>query len=233
VEDTNPHSLSAHGWLEDTSKVAKYVMSDADYAARAGTYRAYKERRRQARRAGQGRVGCFNPILSMAAFSMGDAPRWGGCEGGVFERACRLSMPAFPTCDAPRRGVRGAAFSNAAAAAQEDPEWTAEKELCTRRGMPYAAAPARGAGADAAGPEHQAAEAAAIPVGARCEADPGAKRGVVRCARRAARRLHACRVLVAAPLTAALSVVPLSLGALRGRAWRSPDLGGTSWRVHQ
>ena len=49
VEDTNPHSLSAHGWLEDTRKVAKYVMSDADYARRENTYRAYKEQRRKAR----------------------------------------------------------------------------------------------------------------------------------------------------------------------------------------
>ncbi len=49
VEDTNPHSLSAHGWLEDTSKVAKYVMSDEEYARRDNTYRSYKERRRQAR----------------------------------------------------------------------------------------------------------------------------------------------------------------------------------------
>ena len=49
VEDTNPHSLSAHGWLEDTRKVAKYVMSDEDYARRENTYRAYKEQRRKAR----------------------------------------------------------------------------------------------------------------------------------------------------------------------------------------
>lgn len=49
MEDTNPHSLSAHGWLEDTRKVAKYVMSDADYARRENTYRAYKEQRRKAR----------------------------------------------------------------------------------------------------------------------------------------------------------------------------------------
>jgi hypothetical protein len=140
-----------------------------------------------------------------------------------------LGMAAFPACKAPRRGGRGAALSNAAAAAQdgpewpaekaclsapaaaqEDPEWTAEKELCTRRGLPYAAAPARGAGADAAGPEHQAAEAAAIPVGARCEADPGAKRGVVRCVRRAARCLHACLVLLAMPPNTAC-VAPLHL----------------------
>ena len=49
-----------------------------------------------------------------------------------------------------------------------------------RRGLPYAA-PAPGQDAAAApGPEHQAEEAAAVPVGSRCEVDPGAKRGVVR-----------------------------------------------------
>lgn len=39
--DTNPHSLAATGWLDDVSKVEKYVMSDADYSAREGTYRAH------------------------------------------------------------------------------------------------------------------------------------------------------------------------------------------------
>lgn len=42
IIDTNPNSLSARGWLEDTSKVQKYVMSDADYDARENTYRQYK-----------------------------------------------------------------------------------------------------------------------------------------------------------------------------------------------
>ena len=67
-----------------------------------------------------------------------------------------------------------------AARAQEDPEWTAEKELCMRRGLPYAAPAPSQDGAGAPGPEHQAEEAAAIPVGSRCEVDPGAKRGIVR-----------------------------------------------------
>ena len=43
IVDTNPNSLSARGWLEDTSKVQKYVMSDAEYDARENTYRKYKE----------------------------------------------------------------------------------------------------------------------------------------------------------------------------------------------
>lgn len=41
--DTNPNSLSARGWLEDTSKVQKYTMSDEDYKARENTYWRYKE----------------------------------------------------------------------------------------------------------------------------------------------------------------------------------------------
>ena len=48
VADTNPNSLSARGWLEDTSKVQKYVMSDAEYDARENTYRKYKEAKLQA-----------------------------------------------------------------------------------------------------------------------------------------------------------------------------------------
>lgn len=43
VRDLDPTSLTADGWLEDVSKVEKYVMSDADYAKRENTYRKYKE----------------------------------------------------------------------------------------------------------------------------------------------------------------------------------------------
>ena len=40
-------SASANGWLEDTSKVQKYVMSDDAYNQREGTYRQYKQMRRK------------------------------------------------------------------------------------------------------------------------------------------------------------------------------------------
>jgi tubulin-specific chaperone B len=43
VIDADPYSASANGWLEDVSKVPKYVMSDADYDKRENTYRKYKE----------------------------------------------------------------------------------------------------------------------------------------------------------------------------------------------
>lgn len=43
VEDTDPMSLAAQGWLEDVSKVEKYVMTDADYDARENTYRQFKK----------------------------------------------------------------------------------------------------------------------------------------------------------------------------------------------
>lgn len=43
VIDTDPTSMSANGWLEDVSKVEKYMMSDEDYNARADTFRKYKE----------------------------------------------------------------------------------------------------------------------------------------------------------------------------------------------
>ena len=47
IQDTNPLSMSANGWLEDTSKVEKYVMSDEAYNKREGTYRKYKEMKLQ------------------------------------------------------------------------------------------------------------------------------------------------------------------------------------------
>lgn len=43
VHDTDPMSLAAQGWLEDVSKVEKYVMSDAEYDARENTYRKFKQ----------------------------------------------------------------------------------------------------------------------------------------------------------------------------------------------
>lgn len=51
IIDTDPLSLSANGWLEDTSKVQKYEMSDEAYAERENTYRKFKEQRLKARAA--------------------------------------------------------------------------------------------------------------------------------------------------------------------------------------
>ena len=39
IIDTDPASASAGGWLEDTSLVQKYTMSDDDYNQRENTYR--------------------------------------------------------------------------------------------------------------------------------------------------------------------------------------------------
>lgn len=43
IVDMDPNSASANGWLEDVSKVDKYMMSDEDYNKREGTYRQWKE----------------------------------------------------------------------------------------------------------------------------------------------------------------------------------------------
>mmetsp|Transcript_8717 Transcript_8717/g.18554 ORF Transcript_8717/g.18554 Transcript_8717/m.18554 type:complete len:285 (+) Transcript_8717:226-1080(+) len=43
VIDTDPTSASAGGWLEDTSLVQKYMMSDDEYNKRENTYRRWKE----------------------------------------------------------------------------------------------------------------------------------------------------------------------------------------------
>ncbi|KAI8463710.1 MAG: CAP Gly-rich domain-containing protein [Monoraphidium minutum] len=42
VTDTDGSSLSAQGWLDDVSKVQKYMISDEDYDRRENTYRKYK-----------------------------------------------------------------------------------------------------------------------------------------------------------------------------------------------
>lgn len=104
ILDANPHSLSANGWLEDTTKVKKYVMSDEDYDKRENTYRSHKAQMQKV-----------------------------------------------------------------------DPEWTSEKELCLRRGIPYSPPTPKIEDDD-----HMEDEASCIPVGSRCEVDPGAKRGKVR-----------------------------------------------------
>jgi tubulin-specific chaperone B len=43
VHDIDPTSCTADGWLEDTSKVQKYVMADEEYEKRENTYRKYKQ----------------------------------------------------------------------------------------------------------------------------------------------------------------------------------------------
>lgn len=44
VIDTDPHSLSRNGGLEDVSQVKKYRMSEEDYDKRAGTLRDWKRK---------------------------------------------------------------------------------------------------------------------------------------------------------------------------------------------
>ncbi|KAL0051500.1 hypothetical protein WJX82_008707 [Trebouxia sp. C0006] len=106
VIDTDASSKSASGWLEDTSKVQKYVMSDEDYAKRENTYKQYKLMKQK-----------------------------------------------------------------------EDPEWTAEKELCTRKGIPYQA-PKQSAKIE--DNDYMLSEAASLQPGSRCEVNPGGKRGLIR-----------------------------------------------------
>lgn len=59
---------------------------------------------------------------------------------------------------------------------KEDPEWTLEKEMCKRRGIPYVAPAAK----QVFGDDYQEAEAAGMAVGSRCEVHPGGKRGEVK-----------------------------------------------------
>ncbi|KAK9861662.1 hypothetical protein WJX84_008869, partial [Apatococcus fuscideae] len=47
IMDLDPHSFSAHGWLEDTSKVEKFVMSDERLQSAENTYKKYKEQKQK------------------------------------------------------------------------------------------------------------------------------------------------------------------------------------------
>ena len=47
VLDLDPTSFSANGWLEDVSKVEKYVMSDENYVKREGTFRQWAKQKRE------------------------------------------------------------------------------------------------------------------------------------------------------------------------------------------
>jgi tubulin-folding cofactor B len=50
IKDTDPHSISLHGGLEDVSQVEKYVMADEEYDKMKNTVRAIKrEKEAQAR----------------------------------------------------------------------------------------------------------------------------------------------------------------------------------------
>ena len=102
VVDDDPNSLSANGWLEDVSKVKKYVMSDEDYERREGTYRKWKQEQ-----------------------------------------------------------------------LAKDPAWTLERHMAEIRGETYVAP-------EEVNDETGAEEAKKMTVGARCEVNPGQKRGVVR-----------------------------------------------------
>jgi tubulin-specific chaperone B len=48
IVDDDPFSASKGGWLEDTSLVEKYVISDDEYAKRPDSYVKYRERMREA-----------------------------------------------------------------------------------------------------------------------------------------------------------------------------------------
>lgn len=47
IQDLDPYSASARGWLEDTSLVAKVEMSEEEYAKRGNTVRQWKQQQMQ------------------------------------------------------------------------------------------------------------------------------------------------------------------------------------------
>lgn len=61
---------------------------------------------------------------------------------------------------------------------QGDPEWTLEKEMAKKRGVPYTAPQVAPKTEDA---DCQYQEAERMTIGDRCEVRPGGKRGSIRC----------------------------------------------------
>eukprot|EP00927_Polykrikos_kofoidii_P055583 TRINITY_DN49801_c0_g1_i1.p1 TRINITY_DN49801_c0_g1~~TRINITY_DN49801_c0_g1_i1.p1 ORF type:complete len:327 (+),score=85.53 TRINITY_DN49801_c0_g1_i1:136-981(+) len=51
IRDLDPHSLSAHGGLEDVSQVEKYVLADEEYDKMKNTVRAIKREREEKKKA--------------------------------------------------------------------------------------------------------------------------------------------------------------------------------------
>uniref|UniRef100_M4EZ55 Ubiquitin-like domain-containing protein n=1 Tax=Brassica campestris TaxID=3711 RepID=M4EZ55_BRACM len=45
IVDLDPSSVTTGGWLEDTSLVEKYNISEEDYAKRTDSFRKFKEKR--------------------------------------------------------------------------------------------------------------------------------------------------------------------------------------------
>lgn len=210
IQDTNPLSLSANGWLEDTSKVEKYVMSDEAYNAREGTYRKYKEMKLKV---GQRRFYQslqLRPTLTCSAWLCslhplpqcsdssnrqpwciahqypfaGAADLHQGQQTSVVMLLCFLKKLHWPFRQDLCRLVSNLCLERIVLAdhpmcchAQEDPTWTAEKELAMRNGRPYNPPKVAERVSDA---NHLAEEASSISVGDRCAVAPGDKRGTVR-----------------------------------------------------
>lgn len=133
VIDTDANSRSASGWLEDTSKVQKYVMSDEDYAKRKNTYKQFKTMKQK--------VSFFSICQTCLTFAslVSFPPIW-WCWPILalvytVKAAHQLAelLPSSQACNTKT------SHSKFLVCFQEDPEWTAEKELCQRKGVSYQA----------------------------------------------------------------------------------------------
>jgi len=171
VIDTDDTSLGAQGWLEDVSKVEKYTISEADYNARADSYRKYKAakvaadpswtlEKELAIRAGEG--GWL--VWAAAAVALG----WGRVVVGVgFVSTC--ADRGSSACDEASRRIEFEPTS----ARRCMPPPTHHPPMQTQ-GREYAAPK------PAAGDDYGEEAAAAIEPGRRCSVDPGDRRGEVR-----------------------------------------------------
>lgn len=128
VIDTDVSSKSASGWLEDTSKVQKYVMSDEDYAKRENTYKQFKMMKQKVNADLDMHVIthlCTN-LVEVTLYNDADSVSCATLSEQCSPRACVTHVTTSP-------------INNCSCFCQEDPEWTAEKELCQRKGIPYQA----------------------------------------------------------------------------------------------
>eukprot|EP00271_Cylindrocystis_brebissonii_P002278 TRINITY_DN12778_c0_g1_i1.p1 TRINITY_DN12778_c0_g1~~TRINITY_DN12778_c0_g1_i1.p1 ORF type:complete len:275 (+),score=40.98 TRINITY_DN12778_c0_g1_i1:213-1037(+) len=100
VVDFDPASMSAGGWLENTSLVQKFELSEEEYAKREGTYRKFKENKL-----------AQDPSWTLAkemAARKGEAPSQSGEENSAaFLAELAQHMKAGDRCEVDPGGRRG------------------------------------------------------------------------------------------------------------------------------